>query len=323
MSILLFFAVIVQIILYRRKARFDYAAERATSKLTAVMADSLANNFTILTFGSYAKELSYFDRFLQEWFRISRIAWRKHPLIGALVSLFIFIMQITVLYVMIRLWSVGSLTVGTIMLVQMYFIKITDKTFQVGNMLKKLVFALSESTEMIHILDTKHDIQDAPDSVLLDVKNGAIDFTDVSFSYEKDQQVQNKETVQQKEREKTWIFQNFHLHIAPKEKVALVGHSGSGKTTFVKLLFRFFDIQQGCISIDGQDIAKVTQQSLRNHISMVPQDPLLFHRSLKENIAYGRPDASMDEIIAASKMARCHEFIETLEHGYETFVGER
>ena len=119
------------------------------------------------------------------------------------------------------------------------------------------------------------------------------------------------------------LYKDFSIHIRSGEKVALVGHSGSGKSTFVKLLQRLHDIQGGEIRVDDQNIADVTQSSLRQTIALVPQDPILFHRTLADNIAYAKPDASEDEIIAASKKAYAHEFIKALPQGYETLVGER
>ena len=159
---------------------------------------------------------------------------------------------------------------------------------------------------MLEILDTPHEIVDTSDKKI-DIHHGEITFDQVNFAY-----LEGKP-----------IFDNLSFKIKPGEKVAIVGASGSGKTTVVKLLFRFFDIQGGAISIDGQDIAQVTQDSLRASLSMVPQDPILFHRTLRENIAYGRPEASEEEIVAAAKMARCHDFISKFKDGYETLVGER
>jgi ATP-binding cassette subfamily B protein len=118
-------------------------------------------------------------------------------------------------------------------------------------------------------------------------------------------------------------LENFNLNIRGGEKVALIGPSGAGKTTVIKLLLRNFDLTGGYILIDGQETAGVTQESLWENISLVPQDPVLFHRTLKENIQYGRPGATEAEIIKASKMAHCHEFISNLPEGYETYVGER
>lgn len=119
------------------------------------------------------------------------------------------------------------------------------------------------------------------------------------------------------------IFKNLSLSIKPGEKVGLVGHSGSGKTTLTKLVLRFADIESGTIEIDGQNIAKITQDNLRAKISFVPQEPLLFHRSLADNISYGKPGASMQEIEAVAKMANAFEFVKDLPEGYKTLVGER
>jgi ATP-binding cassette subfamily B protein len=139
------------------------------------------------------------------------------------------------------------------------------------------------------------------------VKNGAVDFQNVGFHYNHD----------------TKIFHGFNLKVRPGEKLALVGPSGGGKSTVIKLLFRFKDIQEGRILIDGQDICQVTQDSLRQAVALVPQDPILFHRSLMDNIRYGRPEATDEEVYAAAKAAHAHEFISKLPEGYKTFVGER
>ena len=138
------------------------------------------------------------------------------------------------------------------------------------------------------------------------MKEGRIAFKQVTFSFE------NKP-----------ILKDFSLLIKPKEKIALVGPSGAGKSTLTKLLFRFYDMQKGKILMDGQNIAKVTQESLREKIGLVPQEPVLFHRTLFENIRYGRRDVTDAEVMEAAKKAHCHEFISSLPHGYDTFVGER
>ena len=137
---------------------------------------------------------------------------------------------------------------------------------------------------------------------------GQIIFDQINFTYDNQNEL---------------IYRNFSIRIEPGEKVALVGHSGSGKSTFVKLLQRLYDVQSGEIYIDAQNIAEVTQSSLRKAIALVPQDPILFHRSLIDNIAYGNDQASEEEIIAAARQAYAHEFIENLPQGYDTLVGER
>ena len=172
--------------------------------------------------------------------------------------------------------------------------------------LRSMSRALWESTEMLEILNTPHEIIDNTDKELA-ISSGKINFEKVVFSYD------------------SWdnIFEWLDLNIKPGEKVAIVWASWSWKTTLTKLLFRFFDIQWWKILIDWQDISQVTQDSLRSQLSMVPQDPVLFHRSLRENIAYWKPDATEQEIIAASKMAKCHDFISKLKDWYDTFVWER
>ena len=201
------------------------------------------------------------------------------------------------------MWLVPA---SIILLVQMYVMKISEQLSNVRYILRSMSRALWESTEMLEILNTPHEIQDHTNKKLK-IQSGKIDFEWVDFGYVD----WNK------------IFDNLNLSIKPGEKVAIVWASGSGKTTLTKLLFRFFDIQWWKILVDGQDISQVTQDSLRWSLSMVPQDPVLFHRTIKENIAYWRPDATDEEIIAAAKMAKCHDFIMNLKDWYESFVWER
>ena len=191
-------------------------------------------------------------------------------------------------------------------MVQIYVVGITNQLSNVRHILKSLSRALWESTEMLEILNTPHEIQDRTNKKLK-ITSGKIDFEWVDFCY----------------IDWTKIFDWLNLSIKPGEKVAIVWASGSGKTTLTKLLFRFFDIQWWKILIDWQDISQVTQDSLRWQLSMVPQDPILFHRTIKENIAYWRPNASELEIIAAAKMAKCHDFISSLKDWYDSFVWER
>ena len=165
---------------------------------------------------------------------------------------------------------------------------------------------VAEIGEGLEIIQTPREIKDVENAPSLRINEAKIRFQDVDFSYQDEQ-----------------LFHGLDFEIKPGEHVALVGASGSGKSTITKLLFRFYDIQKGKILIDDQDISQVTQESLRTHLSLVPQDPILFHRSIRENIAYTRPDASDDEIKAAAKMARCDLFIDHLEDKYETLVGER
>lgn len=159
----------------------------------------------------------------------------------------------------------------------------------------------------LSLVRKSHGLLDTPNAKPIVITRGEIRFSDVTFSYQKNRT----------------IFKKLNLTIPAGEKVGLVGFSGSGKTTFVNLMLRFYDLQSGQILIDGQDISLVTQDSLRSQIAMIPQDPALFHRTLRENIRYGSLDASDDDIIRASELAHCHEFITKLDGGYEALVGER
>lgn len=160
---------------------------------------------------------------------------------------------------------------------------------------------------MTEIFETPHEVKDAYNAKSLDIKEGKIEFKNVDFSYHQTRKILNK----------------FNLTIEPNEKIALIGPSGAGKSTVILLLMRLFNLDSGKILIDGQKISDVTLESLWQQISMVPQEPILFHRSLKENIRYGKPSATDEEVIKASKLAYCHEFIKDLPDGYNTYVGER
>ena len=210
------------------------------------------------------------------------------------------------IYFAIKAWWFWLIPASVIILVQLYVMRIANQLSNVRYILKSLSRALWESTEMLEILNTPHEIQDNTNKKIK-IWNGRIDFENVTFSY-----------IEWKN-----VFDSLNLSIKPWEQIAIVWASGSWKTTLIKLLFRFFDIQWGKISIDWQDISQVTQDSLRAGLSMVPQDPILFHRTIKENIAYWKPNASEQEIIAAAKMAKCHDFISNLKDWYESFVWER
>jgi ATP-binding cassette subfamily B protein len=181
-----------------------------------------------------------------------------------------------------------------------------EKLWNAGKNIRAVYESISDANEMTALLIQPRSIVDKEGAGALDVKNGEIVFENMSFKYG--------------QRE---IMKDFNLSIKAGERVAFVGPSGGGKSTILKLLFRFYDLSGGKITIDGQNIAEVTQDSLRQSLSLVPQDPILFHRPLIENIRYARQDATDEEVIRASKLAHAHEFIEKSQHGYQTMVGER
>ena len=191
-----------------------------------------------------------------------------------------------------------------------YTYTVTNQFNFINNGLQKMNRAFGDASGMTQVLDEPRLVADLPGAPDLRVSNGEIDFRDIGFWY-----TDGSAT--------TRVFEDFNLHIAPGERVGLVGMSGAGKTTLTKLLLRLSDIQEGSILVDGQDIARCTQQSLRRQIAYVPQESLLFHRTIAENIAYGRPDATEEEIREAARLANALEFIERLPESFDTITGER
>ncbi|HMI09567.1 MAG TPA: ABC transporter ATP-binding protein [Candidatus Saccharimonadales bacterium] len=191
-----------------------------------------------------------------------------------------------------------------------YTISLTSKLFEVGTMIRNIEESFLQSASMTEILLQDSEIIDAKDAKSLDVKEAVIDLKDVTFAYQDSSQHEE-------------VFSNLNLRIPAGQRIGLVGPSGGGKSTLTRLLLRFDDINEGTVAIDGQNIHDVTQASLRQSISYVPQEPLLFHRTIIENIAYGKPDATEKEVRAAAKLAYADEFIQKLPQKYETIVGER
>ena len=300
------FYCILQYIFYKRQIPYELKANVQDSKMTGELSDTITNNFNILTFASVPREIKRFGEVVSEWKTMTQKKWIRGEWMFFISTTLMVAFELTIMYYAITSWWKWFITAGVIVLVQAYIIRVFEHLFAIRNVLKQLNRAIGESAEMLEILDAPHEIQNHSDKELA-VHAGKVEFTNLTFAY----------------ADGNPIFKNLDLRIKPGEKVAIVGQSWSGKTTLMKLLFRFFDINGWNILVDGQDIAQVTQDSLRGNISIVPQDTVLFHRSIKENIAYGNPDASDEEIIAAAKMARCHEFISKLSHGYDTLVGER
>ncbi len=308
-SIWIFIVILIftrlQYVLYKYIHPYQEKANALDSEQGGLLSDLIINNHTIKLFASEKKEERKYAKLNYDTAHARKIQYHKSIWIWGSSAAIWIILEVGIMYLAIRMWWNGTISLGMIVLLQTYVLRLIDFLWGIGQTLRHTFIAISEASEVLQIIDTPHEIQDKS-SKKLKLQHGAISFNNVNFSYGENQ-----------------IFHDLNFHIKPGERVALVGESGSGKTTITKLLFRLYDIQKGKILIDDQNIAEVTQESLRSSMSMIPQDPILFHRSIRENIAYGKPNASDEEIIAAAKMARCHEFISHLKDGYETLVGER
>lgn len=287
--------------------QYDIKKAAQETITTAHLADTITNSINIKLFTSKNLEAGNFARITDKLFRLRRHAWdlANHGYIFQSIALAL--LEFGVLYYAILSWEKGLLTIGDFVLLQAYLGQIFQRLWNLGKNLRIVYEALADANEMTLMLMEPHEIVDHENAGKLKVTAGRVEFAGVNFHYHRE----------------TPILSKFDLVISPGERVALIGPSGGGKSTIVKLLFRFIDVQEGQILVDGTDISSVTQDSLRKAISLVPQEPILFHRSLEENIRYGNPRATRDQIKAAAKAAHAHEFISKFPAGYDTLVGER
>jgi ATP-binding cassette subfamily B protein len=299
--------VLVTIAFIKKKISYDSLEAEADSKVTARLADAILNVLNIKIFSKDKKEASSFAEITDDEERKRIKAWNFANIQSLTQSLLMGVLQIAMLVVTIRMWYAGTISIGMIVLVQTYMFKIFDTLWGLGRSLTRAIKALTEMQEVVEIFDSPIDVADPKKPERLKMREGHIKFDNITFTY----------------KDGASVFKNFSLEINPGERIGIVGPSGAGKSTITKLLLRFSDLIKGKITIDGQDICRVTQNDLRSVISYVPQESILFHRSIKENIAYGDPDTSEDKVIEVAKKAHAHEFIEKLPQGYETLVGER
>jgi ATP-binding cassette, subfamily B, bacterial len=288
----------------RRYAR-DYAAAR--SLVSGKIVDSVTNIMNAKLFARRDFEREYLERFLDfEVGRARRVFWFMEAIRWFQFSAAMLLMLGFVGYA-ISLWADGLMSVGQFAMAASMSLIIIEQARGLSRKFLDFFEYLGNVNDGVGTIVRPHEISDAPDARLLTVTRGEITLEDVGFAYTPGRPV----------------FSGLNLRIGAGEKVGLVGYSGSGKSTLLNLVLRLFDLQQGRILIDGVDIAGVTQESLRRAIAMIPQDPMLFHRSLLENIRYGRLDASDDEVRAAARKAHADEFIGQAEDGYASLVGER
>ena len=299
--------IALQIYLARRMQPLRINRAKQDSAMTGAISDSVGNHQPVALFATEEYERSLFRLAVDVWRKATLRAWIADSWVWAILTLFAILIQVGLLGVGIHYWGLGVFTVGDIVLIQVYIIGLVDRTFDINRAMRSLYDSFADAYEMIAIFDLPHEIADQKGAAALSVTSGSIRFDNVSFNFDGTRD----------------ILEDFNLHIKSGEKIALVGASGAGKSTVTKLLLRLHDVSKGSVAIDGQNASTVTQQSLRRSIAYVPQEAVLFHRTLIDNIRYGRLESSDEDVVEASKKAHAHEFISALPEGYNTYVGER
>ncbi|USU15093.1 ABC transporter ATP-binding protein [Paraburkholderia fungorum] len=278
------------------------------TRMGGALADAVSCNGVVKAFGAEEREEALLDRVIVKWRHRTRRTWIRGTINGGLQGGMLVAIQAAILGAALLLWMRGEASVGDITFALTMFFMLQGYLRDVGMHIRNLQRSVNDMEELVQLESQPLGIEDRPGAGPISIGKGEIRFEHVTFHYG---------------AKATPLYENFSVRIAPGERVGLVGHSGSGKTTFIKLIQRLYDISEGRITIDGQDIARVRQASLRSQIAIVQQEPVLFHRSLAENIAYARPGASRAEIERAARLASAHDFIATLPQGYDTLVGER
>jgi ATP-binding cassette subfamily B protein len=284
-----------------------YVAERS-SAVTAYFADVISNIAIVKAFAAEKSELQHYRERVALWRGANLKEMKSVVLITGTFGIMMTIMNVCAFIVAILATEYHIASIGITYLVISYTLNVVSQLWGVGSTTRTYIRIIGDAGPMVSALNEPVDLKDPANAQPLIVHSGAIEFKDVTFTYEENE---------------TALFNTFSLSIKSGQRVGLVGKSGSGKTSLTRLLLRFSDIEGGAILIDGHNIAEASQSSLRQSIAYVSQEPVLFHRTLRENIAYGKQDASDEEILEAAKKANSLDFIEKLPKGLDTLVGER
>ena len=263
---------------------------------------------TVKSFGAEAREEGRFAVITGDWRRAVLVTWNRFMDVWLIQNALMVILQAGMTGLLLNLWVQGRASPGDIAFAITSFMLMSGYLRNIGENVRMMQKGLDDVEDVAAWARMAPQVADAPDATDFVPGQGEIVFDHVTFRYKS---------------AGTPLYDSFNLTLSPGERVALVGPTGAGKSTFVKLIQRLYDLQGGAIVIDGQDIADVRQRSLRRAIAVVPQDPALFHRTIADNIGYARPDATPEEIRLAAQRARAHDFIEALPKGYDTLVGER
>jgi len=308
---LLIFSIVFSIVVYygsKPMAKLTKKEAKASNKLNGQLADVISNVLAVKSSGAEATEQKFFTKTVNSWRNSSLDVMRGFLKVSTIYSSINMVIKIGAIAFAVYAAQNNLVSVASVYLIITYTGSVAHELWNMNGIMRNYNRIIGNANDMVEILQTPTTLIDKSDSKLK-VTNGEISMDKITFTHD--------------EGQGDTLFHDFSLDIKPGEKIGLVGASGSGKTTLTKLLLRFADIDSGKITIDGQDISEVTQASLRAKIAYVPQEPLLFHRSVRENIAYGRPDATDAEIEEAAKKAGAYDFIIGLKDGFDTMVGER
>ncbi len=304
--------IVIALPIIRKRMVLVIARHDAQSRTSGMLSDSVTNILTVKSFAQEASEEKTFEACIDDaMIKWKRAADYQNLRFDTVISPMYVLTNALGLVIALFFTHKLSLPTGTLVVIYSYYASVTRTFWDINRVYRDIESCMSESAEFTQMVLKPAEIQDVVNAPSLVVKKSSITFKNVHFSYGK------------KQEDEDMFLSKFDLAIKSNQKIGLVGPSGGGKTTITKLLLRFLDIKRGSISIDGQDISHVTQTSLRDHIAYVPQEPLLFHQSLYDNIAYGNKSATREEVMQAAKLAHADEFIQTLPHKYETMVGER
>ena len=278
------------------------------SRIGASLADAIAGNAAVKSFGAEAREVERFGQTTSAWRNAMINTWDRFNLMGLGQNILLLALQAGVSALMLHRWGQGLASPGDVAFAITAFMLMAGYLRNFGEIVRNLQRGLDDTMDVAAYIRQPPQVADPASPAPFHADAGEVRLDGVTFEYA---------------GAGAALYRDFSLTIHPGERIALVGPTGAGKSTFVKLLQRLYDLNGGRILIDGQDIASVRQSDLRRAIAVVPQDPALFHRTIAENIAYGRPDATRDEVELAARRALAHDFIETLPKGYDTLVGER
>jgi ATP-binding cassette subfamily B protein len=293
---------------FTKLAKLEQAKQDSWYYIFGRVADCIANIFTIFAFAAKKREVKkIYDYYDNVHNKLCINYYRYDFIISIIITLIYWVYLVAVLLFVIHLRNVGEISIGDIAFIMSLTFLFAENSWMTTMEVKDFLEDLAAFRSAFSIMQVIQDSLDKPDAHMLKVTRGEIVLKDLSFAY----------------KDGANVFENFNLHIKPGEKVGIVGHSGAGKSTLIALLLKNFKVTHGDIIIDGQSIYDTSADSLRAQVSLIPQDIMLFHRSIGENISYAKDDATQEEIENAAKMANIHNFISSLPKKYATIVGER